>query len=63
MDTKGNLEAPITGSIIFVYVDDVLVGSEHPGRMMEEIKTALIIKPGSLKEPDFIWEQIKALYS
>jgi hypothetical protein len=37
---------------ILVYVDDVLVVSEHPGRIMEAIGTAFTIKPGSMKEPD-----------
>ena len=37
---------------ILVYVDDVLVISEHPGRIMEAIGTAFTIKPGSMREPD-----------
>lgn len=37
---------------ILVYVDDVLVISEHPDRIMEAIGSAFTIKPGSQKEPD-----------
>ena len=37
---------------ILVYVDDVLVISEHPDRIMDGIAGAFTIKPGSMKEPD-----------
>jgi hypothetical protein len=37
---------------ILVYVDDVLVISEHPDRIMKGIGSAFTIKPGSQKEPD-----------
>ena len=39
---------------ILVYVDDVLVISEHPDRIMDGIAGAFTIKPGSMKEPDLI---------
>ncbi len=35
-----------------VYVDDLLIISEHPNKYMDQVKDSFFLKPDSIKTPD-----------